>query len=194
MTNSWPLLLLTCIVTGCGRKTVTVPPTPSNMARQDDYVDLAPDWKLRVVVPLVKSGGFRPVVSGEQTNGNTITMSAMDLAGYEVSQYAVTGKSASRVRIVFVSAESTREGKTVPEKRPPALPFSFPHGSEYIRLVYLVRVSQADHNMAIVAAKRVEALDAFTKRLKEDPVICGIEEGVFCSWVPAGVAVRPDKP
>jgi hypothetical protein len=194
MRNSWPLLLLTCIVTGCARKTVSVPPTPSNMARQDDYVDLGPEWKLRVVVPLLKSGGFRPAVSGEQTNGNTIMMSAVDLTGYEVSRYAVTGKSASRVRIVFVSAESTREGKTVPEDHPPALPFSFPGDREYIRLVYLVRVSQADHNMAIVAAKRVEALNAFTKRLKENPALCGTEEGVFCSWVPVGVAVRPDKP
>jgi hypothetical protein len=194
MRNGWPLLLLTCIVTGCARKTVSVPPTPSNMARQDDYVDLGPEWKLRVVVPLLKSGGFRPAVTGEQTNGNTITMSAADMTGYEVSQYAVTGKSASRVRVVFVSAESTREGKTVPEERPPPLPFSFPHASEYIRLVYLVRVSQADHNMAIVAAKRVEALNAFTKRLKENPALCGTEEGIFCSWVPVGVAVRPDKP
>jgi hypothetical protein len=48
--------------------------------------------------------------------------------------------------------------------------------------------------MAIVAAKRVEALNAFTKRLKENPALCGTEEGIFCSWVPAGVAVRPDKP
>jgi hypothetical protein len=193
-----PLLFLTCLaalvaVTGCVRKNIAVP-SPSNIARPDDYVDLEPAWKLRIVVPLLKSGSFRPVVSGEQTRGNTITMSAADLTGYEVSHYAVTGKSGSRVRIGFVSAEATRDGKTVAEDRPPALPFALPHGSEYIRLVYLVRVSQADHNMAIVAAKRVETLNAFTRRLKESPAICGMEAGVFCSWVPAGVAVRPDKP
>ena len=193
MKNIWPLLLLTCIVTGCARRTVSVP-AASNMARQDDYVDLGPDWKLRIVAPLLKSGGFRPVVNGEQTSGNTITMSAADLTGYEVSHYAVSGKSGRRLRIGFVSAEATREGKTLPEDHPPVLPFALPHGSEYIRLVYLVRVSEADHNMAILAAKRLEALNAFTKHLKENPAICGTEQGVFCSWVPAGVAVRPDKP
>jgi hypothetical protein len=178
---------------GCSRKIVSVP-VASNIAKPDDYMDLEPEWKLRIVVPLLKSGGFRPAVSGQQTDGNTISMSAEDLLGYEVFHYVANGKSASRVRLVFVSAEATRDGKTVPEAHAPALPFALPQRREHIRLVYLVRVSQADHNMAIVAAKRLDALTAFTKRLRENPGVCAEkEEDIFCSWVPAGIAVRPES-
>jgi hypothetical protein len=198
MTNTRLLLVLTAVLTamgGCSRKNVSVPvPTASNIAKPDDYMDLEPEWKLRIVVPLLKSGGFRPAVTAQQTDGNTISMSADDLVGYEVSHYVANGKSASRVRLAFVSAEATREGKTVPEAHAPALPFALPERREHIRLVYLVRVSQADHNMAIVAAKRLDALNAFTKRLRENPSVCeGKEEGIFCSWVPAGIAVRPES-
>jgi hypothetical protein len=171
--NTRLLFLLMCstiLVTsaGCSRKIVSVP-VASNIAKPDDYMDLEPEWKLRIVVPLLKSGGFRPAVSGQQTDGNTMSMSAEDLLGYEVSHYVANGKSASRVRLVFVSAEATRDGKTVPEAHAPALPFALPPRHEHIRLVYLVRVSKADHNMAIVAAKRPDALNAFTKRLRRIP-------------------------
>jgi hypothetical protein len=48
--------------------------------------------------------------------------------------------------------------------------------------------------MAIVAAKRLDTLNAFTKRLRENPSVCeGKEEEIFCSWVPAGIAVRPES-
>jgi hypothetical protein len=170
-------------------------PVVSNIAKPDDYMDLEPEWKLRIVVPLLKSGGFLPAVTTQQTDSNTISMSAEDLLGYEVSHYVAKGNSASRVRLAFVSAEATREGKTVPEGHAPSLPFALPQRREHIRLVYLVRVSQADHNMAIVAAKRLDALNAFTKRLRENPSVCAEkEEDIFCSWVPAGIAVRPEKP
>ena len=36
----------------------------------------------------------------------------------------------------------------------------------HIRLIYLVRSSQADHNMAIASASELAALDAFTTGLK----------------------------
>jgi hypothetical protein len=196
MTNTRLLLVLTAVLIatgGCSRKIVSVP-VASNIAKPDDYMDLEPEWKLRIVVPLLKSGGFRPALTGQQTDGNTISMSAEDLLGYEVSHYVANGKTASRVRLAFVSAEATREGKTVSEAHAPALPFPLPQGREHIRLVYLVRVSQADHNMAIVAAKRLDALNAFTKRLRENPSICAEKEkDIFCSWVPAGIAVRPES-
>jgi hypothetical protein len=198
MTNTRLLLGLMGVVIatgGCSHKNIPVPmPTASNIAKPDDYLDLEPEWKLRIVVPLVKSGGFRPAVTAQQTDGSTISMSAADLLGYEVSHYVVNGKDGGRVRLTFVSAEATREGKTVPETHAPALPFSLPERREHIRLVYLVRVSQVDHNMAVVAAKRLDALNAFTKRLRENPSVCAEkEEDIFCSWVPAGIAVRPES-
>ncbi|MGI8746475.1 MAG: hypothetical protein ACR2NN_28630 [Bryobacteraceae bacterium] len=167
---------------------------PTDLARTDNsYMDLEPGWKLRIVVPLLKAGAFRAADFAHQTEDGTISLSSRDLIGYTVSYSAITGKSKSGVRIKFRSADSTRDGKTVPEPNPPSLPFQLPRQNQHIRLIYLVRTSKADHNMAIVASKRLDALNAFTKRLEENPSICAGNDKVFCSWVSAGVAVRPEQ-
>jgi hypothetical protein len=140
----------------------------------------------------VKSGGTRPTLSAQQNEGSSITLSAADLTGYEIAYYAIRGGRNGAVRLNFTSAEITKDGKTVPEANPPALPFALPEGTEHIRLVYLVRVSQADHNMAVIASKHLEVLNSFTARLKKDPGVCKSDSEVFCSWVPAGVAVRQE--
>jgi hypothetical protein len=147
---------------------------------------------VHVVVPLLKSGEFRSDLVEQKAEGNTISLRASNLVGYTNSSYMVTGKPRS-VHLTFVSAQETRDGKPTMLPAPPGLPFQLPPKSELVRLVFLVRVSQADHNMAVLGAKRLELLDAFTKRLMDDPSICRGTGEVFCSWVPAGVAVRPEK-
>jgi hypothetical protein len=94
------------------------------------------------------------------------------------------------VRLRFRWAEITKDGKTVHEANPPTLPFTLPRGTGHIRLVYFVRLSQADHNMAILASKHLETLNTFTAQLRRVPTICKHDAEVFCSWVPAGVGVR----
>jgi hypothetical protein len=178
------------IAVGCSREQVRVP-ARSAVPRNDSYFDLKAGSSVRVVVPLLKSGAFRSELVPQKTEGNTISLSAEDLIGYTTSHYAVIGK-ANEVRLKFVSAEETREGKTTAMPGAPELPFELPRQTEHVRLVYLVRVSQADHNMAIVAAKQVIDLNAFTERLKENPSICHSSAHIFCSWVPAGVAVRAE--
>ncbi len=196
MTKATWLLCFICagvvaIITGCSRTQIGVPPPPSAFPRNDTYTDLKAGSTLRIVVPLLKSGGFRAALSVGKTEGNTISLSAADLVGYTTSRYAVTGKD-SNVRLKFVSAEESRDGKSVPLPAAPPLPFELPHKTEHVRLVYLVRASQADHNMAIIATKRLDLLNTFTARLKEDPSVCHSNAGIFCAWVPAGVAVRPE--
>ena len=173
---------------GCSRTQVPVPAS-SAVPRNDSYVDLKAGGTLRIVVPLLNSGGFRSELLPQKTDGNTISLAATDLIGYVTSHYAVTGRD-GKVRLTFVSAEESREGKTVSVIGAPPLPFELPRRTEYVRLIYLVRVSQADHNMAIVAAKPLDALNTFTSRFKEDPSVCHSDYQIFCSWVPAGVAVR----
>lgn len=165
-------------------------PTASAL-RNDSYIDLKAGWTVRIVVPILKSGVFRPELLPQKTEGNTISFSATDLIGYTTSQYAVTGKE-GKVRLRFVSAEESREGNSAPLIHAPALPFELPRKTEHVRLVYLVRVSQTDHNMAIVAARRFEALSAFTNRLVDNPSVCHSDAQILCFWVPAGVAVRTD--
>jgi hypothetical protein len=146
---------------------------------------------VRVVVPILKSGEFRSDLAEQKAEGNTISLRASDLIGYTNSSYTVAGKPGS-VRLTFVAAQETRDGKATPLAAPPQLPFQFPRNSGHVRLVFLVRVSHSDHNMAILGAKRLDILDAFTKRLMDDPSICRTSGKVFCSWVPVGVAVRPE--
>lgn len=181
------------ISVGCSRKDVSLPPSTPQVSRNNrSYIDLQPGMTVHVVVPLLKSGEFRSDLVEQKAEGNTISLRASNLVGYTNSSYMVTGKPRS-VHLTFVSAQETRDGKPTMLPAPPGLPFQLPPKSELVRLVFLVRVSQADHNMAVLGAKRLELLDAFTKRLMDDPSICSGTGEVFCSWVPAGVAVRPEK-
>ncbi len=192
-----PRFLLTCVgllvaTAACSRRTVAVPASTTVSPADNSYIDLQPGWTLRIVVPLLKSGGRYPNDAVVRQNGNTLTVKSRDLIGYETSIYEVGGNRKS-VQIEFASAETTRAGKTTPEPAAPALPFELPRRARHIRLIYLVRVSQADHNMAIVAAKHLDALNAFTARLKANPNICESSGEISCTWVPMGVAVRPEQ-
>jgi hypothetical protein len=178
-----------CATAACSRKAVQAPATPAVARNDNSYIDLQPGWTLRVVVPLLKSGGFRPDLVAHKSEGNTVSLSADDLIGYTTSHYAITGKN-GEVRLKFIAAQETRQGTPTPTMTQPPLPFELPRKAEHVRLVYLVRVSQADHNMAIVGSKRLDVLNAFTKNLRENPRICEVRQEIFCSWVPAGIAVR----
>ena len=163
-------LLLT--IAGCSRKVVR-PPAPSEPFVENPYLDLEPDSKLRIVLPLVTAEGAPP--------------------GFEIAHYHVAGHRRGRVVLQFLSAEVSNDGKTLSEPRPPSLPFALPPKAAYIRLLYLQRLSQADHNMAVVAADRMDVLEAATKQIRADPNSCHSDDKIICSWVPPHVAVRPEK-
>jgi len=153
------------------------------------YIDLQPGWRLRVVTPILKSGGYRLKSLGQTVEGNNVTLSAEDDSlGYEVAYYAVT----ARHGVEFVSAETTRNGHTSPQPRPVAQLFQLLRRVRHVRLVYLVRVSQADHDMAVVAARDMDDLEAITRRVESSPTdACHDERGAFCAWIPVGIAVVP---
>jgi hypothetical protein len=174
---------------GCHHQSALVPSTPSS---DNDYVDLAPGGTLRITVPYLSSGGYMANAHSVQENGGTITLSDSHLIGFQVSDYAIEGRADGRVRVKFRSAETTRDGKASPEIKPPALPFPLPRKNQHVRLIYFVRSSQADHNMAIAASKSLVALNTFTNRLRVDPGVCGKDDFVSCIWVPPGIAVRPE--
>ena len=64
----------------------------------------------------------------------------------------------------------------------------------YVRLIYRVRQSQEDHNRAVVAAEDLATLGDLTRRVQFNPDD-GCKEGAHgsCSWVPGGIAVRPEQ-
>jgi len=178
---------------GCSHKTLHLPAKATNSPTDNSYMDLTPGSRLRILVPVLHSGTYPVVADSQHQEGNTIVLSATNLAGYEMFYYSIKGKADGRIRLQFTAAEKTMDGKTVPEPNVPKLPFSLPQGFQHIRLIYMVRQSQSDHNMAITAAKNLDTLNVFTKQLKGKPEFCKGEGEIFCSWVPAGVAVRPES-
>jgi hypothetical protein len=153
------------------------------------YIDLEPGWRLRVVTPILKSGGYRLNLTAPTADAGTVTLHAGDdFLGYEVAYYAVRARNG----VEFVSAEITKNGRTAPQSQPVAHLFQLPRGVRHVRLIYLVRVSQADHDMAVAAAKDTDALDALTRRVQANPAdACRTEPGAYCEWIPAGIAVVP---
>lgn len=165
------------------------PPAPDNEA----YIDLEPGWRLRVVTPILKSGGYQLQTSSPETTSGSISVSAEGFIGFETAYYSVTQPVDGGLRIEFLSAVITKEGKTTPQPRSLVPLFALPDGVRFVRLVYLTRSSQADHDMAVVASDQKETLDAFTNDVQASPVTnCRARRGVFCSWVPAGIAVRAE--
>lgn len=56
-------------------------------------------------------------------------------------------------------------------------------------------MSQADHDMAVAAAKDTPALEALTERVEANPrENYHSGSGVFCAWIPSGIAVVPQSP
>jgi hypothetical protein len=161
------------------------------MARDTSFQDLTAGSRLRIVTPLSNSENGK-LDSSAMQQGNTIVLSAPNLAGYKMSHYLVKGRTDGTVRLVFDRAEVSRNGETRGELIEPKLPFSLPKKRRHLRLLYLVRQSQSDHNMAILAAKHLSELNSFTERLKKDPSVCSVNGDIFCSWVPSGFAVRAE--
>jgi len=184
-------LALTGVLTGCVAHNAR---TPSAAVQPigPSYIDLEPGWRLRVVTPILKSGGYRLKSTSETSGGNTVTLSVGDdFLGYEVAYYAVMPRNG----VEFVSAEITRDGRTTPQPQPVAHLFQWPRGVRHVRLIYLVRVSQADHDMAVAAAGDMHALEALTQLVEANPIdACHDGQGAFCAWIPAGIAVVPQMP
>lgn len=189
--NKWLLgvVVFSLLVASCS-KGVRTPPVPA-IASNNAYVDLRPG-RLRIVVPLL-SAGTPLSLSNQADRDQTLTFSAAGSLGYETVHYTVAAARGGRVRLLFVSAETTKDGTTSPEPRAPSLPFVLPVKAAYARLIYLQRASQTDHNMAILASHRKDVLENVTKQVLADPAACRSTNKILCSWVPPRIAVRTEN-
>ncbi|HKW99425.1 MAG TPA: hypothetical protein VJN43_16915 [Bryobacteraceae bacterium] len=182
-------LLLACALAGCTFRTARIP----SPVQRGDSIDLQPGWRLRVVTPILKSGGYRLNALNEQTGGNTITIAGSDFLGYETAYYAVKARRCRGVRVEFTSADRNQNGETRSEDRPLVRLFQLPRRDRYVRLIYLLRSSRADHDMAVVAAAGTKSLEILTEQLEADPTGgCRSSKTASCSWIPDGIAVRAE--
>jgi hypothetical protein len=188
------ILLTLALLTlpACASRTThlpTSPAAPAVAAGPPYFIDLQPGWRLHVVTPILKSGGYRPKLEGEP--GSTTLSLGTDFLGYEVAWYAVTSR-----RIVFTAAEvhtQVHNKDTVaPAAQPRVLLFRLPGDTRNVRLIYLLRVSAADHDMAVVAAHKKHALEPLTAQVRANPDNCRSGRGTFCAWIPDGIAVTPE--
>ena len=187
------LTALTLVLGGCSSKKVHAPQNTTPEAIDLPYVDLQPGWRLRVVTPTLKSGGFQLRSLNTPADGDFSHLSAgPDFLGYEIAYYAVTAEG-DGLRVDFRSAKLMRDGKASRQQRPAVKLFGFPRSVRYLRFVYLIRVSAADHNMAVIAANDPDSLKDLTRRVLAHPEeACNNEADNFCSWVPAGISVQPE--
>jgi hypothetical protein len=175
------------IIASCSKsKPVIATPSPVS---NSEYIDLQPEWRLRVVTPLGKTGDYKLKFQEVAESGNQLTLRAADFGGYETSYYSVEPRRPG-VRVRFASAEVTREGVTSPATKSVVPLFTAAARNRYVRLVYLTRVSTADHNMAVISCEKLNDLEALTRAAQANDPVCGKDPR--CSWIPAGIAVRPE--
>jgi hypothetical protein len=188
--------LMFLLLAGCASPRPYVPtPVGAALSRSPDYIDLSAGFHVRAITPILKSGGYQFRPQQQTAEGNTVTLSVgPDFLGYETSHYEVKPRRGTGVEVVFTGAEVTKDGVTTPQPRSIAPLFQLPRSARFVRLIYLIRVSEADHNMALAAADRVETLEALTRQVKADPTNgCKSSGRAYCSWIPEGIAVRAER-
>jgi len=171
------------------------PPNPATPLVARGYVDLEAGWRIRVVTPITRSGTFQLPTAPTEDSGHSVTLnSGDDFLGYELAYYAVTALPSDGVAVSFVRADRIVGGTTSKEANPQVRLFDLPESYRYIRLVLLTRLSQADHNEAIIAALNVADLEDLTEQLQANPETnCKRESRGICSWVPIGISVQAER-
>jgi hypothetical protein len=176
------LVLALLPLSACAPRIAQAPAPPTGPSY---YIDIQPGWRLRVVTPILKSGGYQLKTGGAP--GSTTLQAGPDFLGYEIAYYSVGAH-----RIEFAAAEVHKKDIVAPAAQPLQPLFRLPEHVRYVRLIYLVRVSDADHDMAVVATHKREALDPLTAQVRANPGNCRDERETFCSWIPIGIAVTPE--
>lgn len=189
------ILVLALVLTSCNIRVAKTPAPGSESFSEHSYVDLQPGWRIRVVTPITKSGTFNVTTQPTLGDGSGLSLkTSEDFLGYETSYYVVNARQGGDISIRFVQAEVNRGGKRSRRSRPIAMLFQLPEHVKFVRILYLVRVSPADHNQGILAAPTLKQLEGLTAKVQSDPEHgCEIALQSFCAWVPMGISVQPQK-
>ncbi len=172
----------------CTHRNLASPPAPPPV----DFLELEPGSAVHVVIPITKSGSY-VLPSIRQMKPNDFEIDAGDdFVGYEKALYKVVARQDGGVNVRFEKVTDWKNGKTSSPDSPRLNLFADSNSFRYFRLVFLTRESQADHNMAIVAANDRENLKALSSAVTRSAE-CKTGETGMCKWVPEGIAVTVDK-
>jgi hypothetical protein len=173
-----------------------------NAAVARGFIDLQPGWRVKAFTPILKSGGYLPAFVEQRQPGNNVRLAVpAEVVGYETSYYVVERRedqsrqdheaTEQAVKVELNSVLLTKDGKTSRQHRPALALFDLPDTTRFVRLLYLVRVSGADHDMAIVGAATPGALEELTTAIERNPAEnCAIGGLGYCKWVPKGIGVQ----
>lgn len=186
------MLTLLLFAGGCVKRRSALPPP---VVRGPAYVELQPEWRVQVITPLLKSGGFLLKTTEQQESGNTITLRAGDeFLGYETAIYSVSKHPKEGVRVVLTEVAMNRDGQLTHPAKSFAPRLRMPKRMRHVRLLYSLKVSDADHGMAVLAARNLAALGELTTNVQARPETeCRNSRESYCEWVPAGIAMRVEK-
>ena len=184
---------ITATLGGCAHRTPQGNGANPSISR--GYVDLEPGWRVRVVTPIFKSGAFKGQTENVETSGSTVALKTTDdFVGFEVDYYAVNTPSGHEPVVEFSSAEVSTNGRRTKPSRPLVPLFNLPEGIHYARLLFLTRVSQTEHDQAILGASSLEALEVLTQKVEFRPAEnCKMQPEGICSWVPSGISIQAEK-
>ena len=169
---------------------------PAAVIASHSYIEFQPGWRLQVVVPILKSGGYNVKLQEMKSENGTIQLKAPDdFLGYEIDHYVVESRKDGGVSVAFRTAEiHMNDGKTSNRSEPRLRLFKLPEEIQYVRLAFLSRVTPSEHDAVILAASTREHLEALTARVEENPSqACTESADEICSWVPVGVSVQPQR-
>lgn len=155
-----------------------LPPRVSNLIRfgggPNGFVDLTPDFRLKVTVPIRTSDDTREIV------------------GYRIVYYHMTpAPKSARVKISFDSA-SNRKSKEAPAEQSAQF-LGFPVSFRFYRLLFRAAISSSDHLTTILSAEDQAALNEATNQfeMKRDPSYEALSMSqATCMDIPTGVAVN----
>ncbi len=207
--DRFPIIAATAILAVACAAHRPLPSTESAPAHSWYWVDLRAGWRVRVVTPVLKSGGHlvkAGPLNGTTENGDRRQLSARapgtatidlktgkDFIGYEVSLYSVKARRSGGVRVAFRSAEINMAGEKMSRPHSVAPLFRSAQDGRFVRILHLAWGNHGDHDAAILVAGGRDSLKALTRKVESDPSACVSSLQTSCSWIPAGIAVIPER-
>jgi len=165
------------------------PGLPAQPVTQE-FVDLHPGDTVVVVIPILRSGGYvLPSLKKQTLSSDGSLEAGTDFLGYERDFYAVKRES-NGVGVRFSRGETWHNGKVQKVHAPRVELFEHIENS-HVRLVFLTRLSNADHDMAIISSADLPRLNEMTRKVTAGAECRSHGDG-NCIWVPNGISVRPE--
>ena len=159
--------------------------------------DLLPWSKLRVTTPIFREGAppdakvirDDEAIVEEAPRGLSLTLrTSDDFLGYEFAWYALRPRPDGGVRLELEFSE-THVGEDTTRSETSRTPLQFGEDSRYFRILVLTRVSDSDHNAALVFGSTLGELAARTRAVEADPSSC--ERMAGCVAIDTQVALLP---